>query len=124
MKKRFFPLVCIAGIIILMLGLAGFWCLRVTPVTVINLSHSTLRDVEIDLQGKKLEMGTLEYRGVRKAYGVPGSGSMMAISLISEGRAMHRDVDYAEGSEGEPQIVLIFSADNIVTYSVPGRFLK
>lgn len=107
-----------------MTGLAGFWYLRVTPVTAINLSPVTLRNVEIDLQGKRLIIGTLEPRGSRKVYGIPGHGSMMAISLVSQGHMVHREVDYMEGSEGMPQVVLIFSAENINSISIPGRFLK
>ena len=124
MKRFFLHLACITGAIVLVLGLAAFWYLRVTPVTVINLSESTLHDVEIDLQGKRLRIGTLEHRDVRKVYGLPGPGSMMAISLVSQGQATHRDVDYMEGSEGVPQVVLVFSPKNVITYSVPGSFLK
>ena len=124
MRRFFLRLACITGVIVVMMGLAGFWYLRVTPVTVINISPVVLRNVEIDLQGKRLIIGTLEPRDSRKVYGIPGRGSMMTISLVSQGHAVHREVDYMEGSEGIPQVVLIFSAENINSFSVPGRFLK
>jgi len=117
-------LVGVTGVLALTLWAAGFWYLRVTPVTVINLSRSTFQGVEIDLQGKKLDIGTLEYLDARKVYAIPGRGSMMAISLVSQGRAVHREVEYMEGGEGEPQIVLILSAENVMTVSAPGHWLK
>lgn len=123
-RKIFLRLICTIAALVAVLWLAGFWYLYVTPVTVLNHTLGTVRNVKIDLEGKILDFGTLDPVHQRKIYGIPGAGETIGISMEIEGRTVRRYLDYMEGSEGDHQVVIIHSPEKIDVVSLSGGFLK
>jgi hypothetical protein len=124
MRKPLQRLAWVFGILLLVLGGAGYWCLKVAPVTVINLSNMTIGDISIDLEGKMLAVGTLAPYESNKVYGIPGGSEMIGISFVLDGRPVRRELDYIGGLDGQPEGVVILSPTDIRAISIPGLLLK